>query len=134
MNVFRNSRAYRKAKSMVDATIESPATLLGLISAAQTKLTAKASSKMAQVLEPLSASFRLVHAYATGSYRQISLENLGLIVAAITYFVMPVDALPDFILALGLTDDAAILAWTFKKIGDELQRFTQWERENINDS
>jgi len=127
---FRNNRAYRKAKSLVSATVESPAKLLGLANAAQKKLAAKASNKLDDVLSPLKTSFRLIRAYAKGSYRDVSLENLGLIVAAITYFLMPIDALPDFIVALGLSDDAAILGWTFKKVADELERFRAWENDS----
>jgi len=121
------SRAYRKAKSLVDATIESPAKLLKLATSAQNKVNKRASNKLAEVLEPIKTSYRLIRAYSSGAYREISLENFGLIVAAIIYFVMPVDALPDFIAGLGLTDDAAILGWTFHKVARELERFLSWE-------
>lgn len=132
MKNFRRSRAYLKAKSLVNATIETPSKLLGLVNSAQTKLSKRANKGLSEVLEPLKTSFRLVAAYAKGSYREVSLENLGLIVAAISYFVMPIDALPDFIMALGLSDDVAILAWTFKTVGEELQRFKDWEQGTSN--
>jgi len=44
------------------------------------------------------------------------------------YFVMPIDAMPDFILGLGLADDATLLAWTSAKVKEELDRFLQWEQ------
>ena len=121
------SRAYQKAKSLVSATIESPSKLVHLANSAQSKAAKKLNNKLADVLEPVKTSYRLIRAYASGSYRQISLENFGLIVAAIIYFVMPLDALPDFIAGLGFTDDAAILAWTFSKVSEELDRFISWE-------
>ena len=133
MKNFHKSRAYLKAKNLVSATIETPSKLLGLVNAAQIKLGKRASDKFSDVLEPLKTSFRLIKAYAKGSYREVSLENLGLIVAAISYFVMPIDALPDFIMALGFTDDAAILAWTFKIVAKELQRFEDWESNTSNE-
>ncbi len=34
----------------------------------------------------------------------------GVLIAALAYFVMPVDAIPDFIAGFGFTDDAAVLA------------------------
>ncbi len=34
----------------------------------------------------------------------------GILFAALAYFVMPFDAIPDFIAGLGFTDDAAVLA------------------------
>ncbi|HWA02420.1 MAG TPA: YkvA family protein [Rhizomicrobium sp.] len=34
----------------------------------------------------------------------------GVLLAALAYFVTPVDAIPDFVAGLGFTDDAAVLA------------------------
>jgi uncharacterized membrane protein YkvA (DUF1232 family) len=34
----------------------------------------------------------------------------GVLIAALAYFVLPFDAIPDFIAGLGYTDDAAVLA------------------------
>ena len=34
----------------------------------------------------------------------------GVLFAALAYFVMPFDAIPDFVAGLGFTDDAAVLA------------------------
>lgn len=34
----------------------------------------------------------------------------GVILAALAYFVIPFDAIPDFVAGLGFTDDAAVLA------------------------
>ena len=34
----------------------------------------------------------------------------GVLIAALAYFVMPVDIIPDFIAGFGFTDDAAVLA------------------------
>jgi len=81
------------------------------------------------MLEQIKASYRLIRAYANGQYREISLENLSLIIAALIYFVMPIDALPDFITGLGLADDATVLAWTFNTVKTELDRFITWEAD-----
>jgi uncharacterized membrane protein YkvA (DUF1232 family) len=130
------SRAYRRAKRLVSATIERPARLLDLANMAQkkaTKQTAKrAETKIIEIIEPIKSSYRLIRAYANGTYREISFENFGLIVAAIIYFVMPIDALPDFIAGLGFTDDAAVLMWTFNKVSNELERFISWEATQKN--
>jgi uncharacterized membrane protein YkvA (DUF1232 family) len=130
------SRAYRRAKRLVSATIERPARLLDLANMAQKKAAQqavkKAETKIVEVLEPIKASYRLINAYANGTYRDISFENFSLIVAAIIYFVMPIDALPDFIAGLGFTDDAAVLMWTFNKVSKELESFLNWEATQKN--
>ena len=126
-NWLLRSRAYKKALDLVTATIRSPERLLELVSSAQLKAVGK--EKLAGLLEPIGASFRLLKAYAKGEYRDISLESLALIVASIIYFVMPIDVIPDFIIALGFTDDAALLAWTFKSVAADIEKFLEWEKE-----
>ena len=127
MKPLKQSRAYRKAKSLVSATMASPAKLFELANSVQRKTTKNAKSRISELLEQIKASYRLVRAYAGGEYRDISIESLGLIIAALIYFVMPIDALPDFITGLGLTDDATVLAWTFSTVKIELDRFIAWE-------
>jgi len=131
MKKILQSRAYRRAKRLVSATIERPARLLDLANLAQKKAAKqaakKAETKIIEILEPIKSSYRLIRAYANGSYREISFESFGLIVAAIIYFVMPIDALPDFIAGLGFTDDAAVLMWTFNRVSNELESFLNWE-------
>lgn len=133
MKRITQSRAYRKAKSLVSATIESPVKLLNLANAAQKKAAKNAQSRLSSLLDPIKASYRLIQAYANGAYRDISLENFGLIVAAMIYFVMPIDALPDFIAGLGFADDATLLAWTFGKVSEEIERFLEWEALQSDD-
>jgi uncharacterized membrane protein YkvA (DUF1232 family) len=45
----------------------------------------------------------------------------GLIFAALAYFVMPADAIPDVIAGLGFTDDAAVIAAVLAVIGRNLK-------------
>ncbi|MDZ4370009.1 MAG: YkvA family protein [Phenylobacterium sp.] len=45
----------------------------------------------------------------------------GMMFAALAYFVMPVDAIPDVIAGLGFTDDAAVFAALMAIIGKNLK-------------
>lgn len=45
----------------------------------------------------------------------------GLMLAALAYFVMPADAIPDVIAGLGFTDDAAVLAAVLAVVGRNLK-------------
>jgi len=45
----------------------------------------------------------------------------GMMLAALAYFVMPVDAIPDFIAGLGYTDDAAVFAALMAILGKNLK-------------
>lgn len=43
------------------------------------------------------------------------------IAACLLYFISPMDAIPDFIPIIGLTDDVAVILYTFKRLGDVIQ-------------
>jgi uncharacterized membrane protein YkvA (DUF1232 family) len=45
----------------------------------------------------------------------------GILLAALAYFVAPVDAIPDFIAGLGFTDDAAVLAMAIGAVSRHLK-------------
>ena len=45
----------------------------------------------------------------------------GMMLAALAYFVLPVDAVPDFIAGLGYTDDAAVFTALMAVVGKNLK-------------
>lgn len=75
-------------------------------------------------LQLLLAMFR---SWVKGEYREIPTKTILAIIAAIVYFVSPVDFIPDFIAGLGFADDAAIIGFTIKQIAEELEKFKLWK-------
>lgn len=73
---------------------------------------------------------RLLKAQVTGKYRVKSLRFLLILLAAIIYFIKPIDLIPDFILGFGLTDDLAILTRVYQAAAEELKTFDDWEKIN----
>ena len=51
----------------------------------------------------------VVAAYYCALDRKTPLRAKGILLAALGYFVLPADTIPDFILGLGFTDDIAVL-------------------------
>ena len=45
----------------------------------------------------------------------------GMMLAALAYFILPFDAVPDFIVGLGYTDDAAVIVATLTLVGKHLK-------------
>jgi uncharacterized membrane protein YkvA (DUF1232 family) len=70
---------------------------------------------------------RLVRAYECGEYKQISDDDLTLIVAALSYLVDPFDLIPDKIPFLGFVDDATVVGFVVEKTGQTLDEFMIWE-------
>ena len=77
------------------------------------------------------AFMRLCKAYAVGDYRAVSLRTMLLVVAAVLYFVNPLDLMPDVIPLTGFADDFAILLWVYGNIRQEIEKFLEWERSRI---
>jgi len=84
--------------------------------------------KKAPLLERIGVMLRMIRSYVKGEYRDIKAKNLILIVAAIIYFVMPLDLMPDFIPLTGLLDDFSIIIWVYNTIQDEIDQYIMWEK------
>ncbi len=55
-------------------------------------------------------------AFDRATPRRVQLALIG----AIAYFVLPLDAIPDWLPAIGYTDDAAVLVATLKLVSDHI--------------
>jgi uncharacterized membrane protein YkvA (DUF1232 family) len=71
---------------------------------------------------------RLLLRWVDRSYRRVSWTPLVLIVGALLYFVVPVDAVPDALGAVGFVDDVAVISTVVGRIRHELERFRTWEQ------
>lgn len=71
---------------------------------------------------------RMAKAYALGRYRTIPWKAMLILLAAVIYFLNPIDLIPDLLPLVGFTDDFAILLWVYNAIGAEVDRFLEWEQ------
>jgi uncharacterized membrane protein YkvA (DUF1232 family) len=60
----------------------------------------------------------------------LSNRSLVLLVGALVYFLMPIDAIPDFIPGIGFLDDAGVIAMALAAVKSEVDRFKAWETGN----
>ena len=89
------------------------------------KLAGKASSSL--LYYALILYYRLISS-------EVSLKNKSLIIAALGYLIFPIDALPDFIPALGLTDDLTAIMLVYNKIkGSLTPDIEQKAKSKVND-
>jgi len=77
--------------------------------------------------DDLSLLQSLCVAWWKGEYRAISKPALLAVVAALLYFLSPMDTIPDWIPGLGFIDDLAVLGWVIRKWSLELQAFRTWK-------
>lgn len=75
----------------------------------------------------------------------LSIEKKAIVAGALGYFILPIDIIPDFVVALGFTDDAAVLAAAAEALKDVLSEesdvnakaklvewFGEYDKEEIN--
>ena len=76
--------------------------------------------KLRAVLAHVPFAEDLLAAYYCAFDRSTPLKVKGTLVAAIAYFVLPFDVIPDFLPVIGFTDDAAVLATAIKLVASHI--------------
>jgi len=76
--------------------------------------------------------FRMVKAHFSGSYKDLGQTKVMMGIGVILYFILPFDVVPDFIPFAGYMDDASLLAWFIKTYAKEVDKFQQWESNNLS--
>jgi uncharacterized membrane protein YkvA (DUF1232 family) len=66
--------------------------------------------KLGKILARVPFAEDLVAAYFCAFDRQTPFRAKAILLGALAYFVLPIDAIPDFILGLGFTDDLTVIA------------------------
>lgn len=77
--------------------------------------------KLAAVVAQIPFAEDLLAAYYCAFDRATPVQVKGTLVAAIAYFVLPFDAVPDFLPVLGFTDDAAVLMTALKLVSSHMR-------------
>ncbi|WP_456275764.1 YkvA family protein [Bacillus sp. AK128] len=65
--------------------------------------------------------------WVSGRYREVPYKTLTLIVIGILYFVIPTDFIPDIFIGAGYIDDAAMIAFIFRQIEQDLHKYKIWK-------
>jgi len=71
----------------------------------------------------------MIKSWAQGDYQDISKKSVIMMIAAIIYFVAPLDAVPDFLFGWGYLDDLAVLRLVFGQIKVEMEKFKDWKQQ-----
>ncbi len=66
--------------------------------------------KITKVLAKIPFAEKAIAAYYCALDPQTPARAKGILLAALAYFIMPIDIIPDFLAGLGFTDDMAVLA------------------------
>jgi len=118
---------YIEAMKMAAEYLQNPAKLDALLKRASSKADNRKSG-LQDAWGQVQLLVSMLSSYRSGEYKEVSSKTLILVIAALLYFIMPADLVPDFILGLGYLDDIALLAWTVNSMSAELEKFDSWRK------
>ena len=109
--------------------VESPGRLQHLTRQAAGKLTSAGGEKFREMREQLSLGIALIKAWLAGDYQDVSRTTIVAMVAALLYFVVPLDLVPDFLFGWGFIGDAAVLGYVFTQLQSEIEAFKAFQAQ-----
>jgi uncharacterized membrane protein YkvA (DUF1232 family) len=115
-------RAMKTAESVV-----ADAKRLSVVIEASIKKMNTHAKALGHIFADLQLIFRMVRAWLGGEYKELSSGSAVILVGALVYFLMPIDAIPDFLPGVGFIDDAAVIAMALAAVKSEVDRFKAWE-------
>lgn len=119
---------YKRSQGKAGRILQNPAGLLNLLKSVFSKTkNGNGNDTLSEIKSKLTSIASLIKNYASGEYRDISRGSIISVVAALIYFVSPIDLIPDFVPMLGFADDLALLTFVISKLGNELEKFQLWE-------
>lgn len=94
----------------------------------------KNKGNLSKIWDELQALIRLIKAWLSGKYKT-PWKTILFSIAALIYFVNPLDFIPDIIPLFGFLDDATFIAFVIKSIRTDIHKFLNWEKmeEGIQD-
>ncbi|MBP2243376.1 uncharacterized membrane protein YkvA (DUF1232 family) [Cytobacillus eiseniae] len=127
----RHEKGYKLFESKAKKYADNPKETIGLLKKSARKAK-KNKTSLSDVGEKFQLLMELVKSWSNGEYRDISKKSIIFIIASILYFVSPIDIIPDFLIGIGLVDDAAVITFALKQLSNELEKFKMWNRMQDN--
>lgn len=98
-----------------------------LLASAMKKAIKSKNGALEEVWENLMLLFAMFRDWISGKYSRIPMNSIIMIIGALLYFVAPMDIIPDFIMGMGIVDDAAVISILVKKISSDIEKYRAWK-------
>ena len=106
---------------MANAAFQDDAAARARFEREREKIASTVLPKLKRVLKQVPFAEDLLAAYYTTLDRQTPFRVRATLLGALAYFVMPIDIIPDMIVGLGFTDDAAVFYAAFRMVAGAIK-------------
>ena len=127
----RTPRRYRDYERRADGLVRSKELLKNLATQAVRKLSGTASMRIDRVRDELILCIALVRSWIHGEYDGVSRQTIVAVTAALLYFVVPLDVIPDFLIGVGFIDDASVVGYVMTMLAAEMDTFRRWQEREV---
>jgi uncharacterized membrane protein YkvA (DUF1232 family) len=83
--------------------------------------------KLKKLVNQVKLLYELIRAYIDGSYREVPWVSIATAVAAVIYFLAPIDLIPDVIPGIGYIDDLLVIRFALSALGSDLKTFCDFK-------
>ncbi len=94
----------------------------------------KESGPFNKIYQDVLLLIQLVKAWIRKEYREIPTGSIVAILAALIYFLSPIDIIFDYIPGIGYVDDIFVIGLVFKQLDTDLQHFRTWLNNRLSSS
>ena len=127
----RAPRRYGDYERRADGLVSSKERLKNLATQAARKLSGTASNRIDRVRDQLILCIALVRSWMHGEYDGVSRQTIVAVTAALLYFVVPLDVIPDFLIGVGFIDDASVVGYVMTMLAAEMDTFRRWQERGV---
>ncbi|SHI33743.1 Uncharacterized membrane protein YkvA, DUF1232 family [Dethiosulfatibacter aminovorans DSM 17477] len=118
-----------KWKKEAESLLEDQKKMEKMLKRAEKKLDERKKGPLRKLFDSINYMILMINDYASGEYREIPYGSIIMATAAVIYFVMPFDFVPDFIAGLGFIDDLAIITLVLKQVEADLEKYKDWREK-----
>lgn len=129
MSDHRSKKRLQRLTRTAEALLKQPNRLREKLANARKKLGQTDSGQLQGIKSQLTELIEFSQDILRGNYQTIDVTTPVMVVAAILYFLLPIDSIPDFILGLGYLDDVTVITFVFRQLSNELEKYRAWRAD-----
>ena len=92
----------------------------------------KVPDKLNKLVNQVKLLYEFIRSYIDGSYREIPWISIATAVAAVVYFLAPIDLIPDMIPGIGYIDDLLVVRFALTAIGSDLRTYCEFKGYDVS--